>query len=193
MENNRKTIGSGDYLMTKIVDLMDIQSCDLLFTFNAKSKLSKIIWIVSKWNTNYPLYEEMSHVVMSMSDLLIVESSTGGVLIKSIETLSKKTKVITRGRVSLTPNQKRVILSYCKRQSGVTNYAYLQLFYSLFSKLMSWVKTKDKDDGVTCCEFLVDAFRTVDIDLAPGKEAHLSTPLDLYNSEHIHDRLSKRI
>lgn len=172
--------------MITIEDVVTIDSCDLLFTYKKKSALSKAIWVVSRWNTDYARYEEMSHVVMAMSNKLIVESSVGGVLIKSITTVFKKNRAVTRRRVKLTREQRVLILMYCKQNAGVIKYAYLQLPCILFSRIFKFITfNTDKVSGSTCSEFMTDAFRSAGVDLAPGIPAHLTTPLDLYNSQYI--------
>jgi len=165
--------------------LKKVQPGDILFSYKKGNKFSKLIWKMSKWDSDLENEPTISHTFIYIGDDLVAEATIGyGSIIRSIFHYNPKTYVLYRGYLNTGFDGVKLI-KLAKEYSAELGYSYFTLIWLFFKRLFSIGKTVDEIAAVTCSEFVSMLFEEVGVSLVPGKNASEVSPLEIFNSHLI--------
>jgi len=155
-----------------------LQQCDIIFIYNKKSWLHRLICY---FTGKKPF--KVGHVAMYMYGDMIIEANMQGVHIKTLKKYDDSTERLYLGRYeALTPEQKLKIFNACNSYNN-EEYSYFQLIIMMLGYIFKWNNTPDADkQAVVCSELVADLFLSASVNLCYDKEPWQISPHDLVDS-----------
>lgn len=150
-----------------------LEKGDIIFTYNRKNLLSRLIYWFSRKNSNDP---EVSHVLIHIGGWVVIEASNGGTKLNHIKKYTEKKYSVIVGYIDGADTTK--LIDYALEQLD-TPYATLQLFWIVLKKWFKIGGASDiQPDALICSELVCRSARASGVILGNGDSA-LQSPLEL--------------
>lgn len=150
-----------------------LQKGDILFTYNRKNLLSRLIYWFSRKNPNDP---EVSHALIHIGGWIVIEASRGGTQLAHIKKYTEKKYNVIVGYIDGVDTTKMV--DYALDQLD-TPYATWQLFWIVLKKWFRIGGASDiQPDALICSELVSKSAMASGVILGNGESA-LQSPLEL--------------